>query len=108
VNPDDLANEKKLVVRYRDAKLQFHMKMAVIPKFKKNIEIFKGLTKEEPHLNLKRTLRSIYYDLIAASNRRALGDILEALGITVRAIDLPPDDKDIWLQLQLMRIFSCI
>ena len=68
-NPNDLADGKKLMVRYRDAKCQFHMKMAVIPKFKKNLDIFKELTKEEPHSNLKRSLRGIFYNLIAACNK---------------------------------------
>jgi hypothetical protein len=47
------------------------MKMAVIPKFKKNLEIFLELTKaaEGPNPSLKRQLRGMYYNMIASKNR---------------------------------------
>jgi hypothetical protein len=79
------------MIRYRDAKCQFHMKMAVIPKFKKNLEIFLELTKaaEGPNPCLKRQLRGMYYNMIASKNRSDQGDILEALGTTVRGLPLP-------------------
>jgi hypothetical protein len=84
------------------------MKMAVIPKFRKNLEMLKELTKEGQNPNLKRSLKGFYYNLIAVCNRSEQGNILEAIGTTVLDLLLPQDDSDIWLQLQLMRMFSCI
>lgn len=50
----------------------------------------------------------MYYNMIASSNRSDQGVILEALGTTLRGLPLPQGEKDIWLQLQLIRLFTCI
>ena len=42
-NQPDLVSDK-LLLRYRDAKCKYFMKLAIIPKFKKNIELLENFT----------------------------------------------------------------